>query len=150
MSEDPPPMGPFALMQREMGRFFTEFFGRPPGFFGVQAWSPPMDVLETPECYVVRLELAGAREQDFDVSLTGLTLQISGRRDHPPREQGANFLRAEIFHGSFQRDVELPGPVEEKQVAAAYKDGYLEVRLPKKGDARPRTVQVPIDKEGRP
>jgi HSP20 family protein len=109
-----------------------------------------MDVLETPECYVVRLELAGAREQDFDVSLTGLTLQISGRRDHPPREQGANFLRAEIFHGSFQRDVELPGPVEEKQVAAAYKDGYLEVRLPKKGDARPRTVQVPIDKEGRP
>jgi HSP20 family protein len=100
-------------------------------------WRPPTDVFETPEAIVVRVEIAGMRTDDFHLSLEAQTLVISGiRRDPDP---GAAYHRLEIPFGQFQVTVVLPAPVEESQVEAEYRDGFLRIRLPKRG---PHTVAI--------
>ncbi len=94
------------------------------------AWSPPTDEYETEEAYVVRMEIAGMHEDDFEVSLENNTLLISGSRldDLPERRA---YQQMEIRFGKFSSAISLPGPVNSEQAHAEYKDGFLVVVLPK-------------------
>ena len=92
-------------------------------------WSPPTDQYETEEAYVVRVEIAGMREDDFEVSLENNTLFISGSRlDFPERRA---YQQMEIRFGNFATALGLPGPVNIEHARAEYKDGFLTVVLPK-------------------
>ena len=100
-------------------------------------WSPPTDVYETEEAYVVRVEIAGMREDDFEVLLENNTLLISGSRpDHTERRA---YQQMEIRFGKFSSSVSLPGPVNIEQARAEYKDGFLTVFIPK---ATPNQIKV--------
>ena len=92
-------------------------------------WSPPTDVYETEKAYVVLVEIAGMRDDDFDVSLENNTLQISGSR-HDFLDRRA-YQQMEIRFGKFSTAVNLPGPVFMDQAHAEYQDGFLKVVLPK-------------------
>ena len=92
-------------------------------------WSPPTDQYETEEAYVVRVEIAGMREDDFEVSLEDNTLFISGSRPDFPERRA--YQQMEIRFGKFATALDLPGPVNIEQARAEYKDGFLTVVLPK-------------------
>ena len=100
-------------------------------------WSPPTDEYETETTYVVRVEIAGMREEDFEVLLENDTLLISGSRsDFPDRRA---YQQMEIRFGKFATSVNIPGPVDVDQAHAEYKDGFLTVVLPK---ATPNQIKV--------
>ena len=92
-------------------------------------WSPPTDQYETEEAYVVRVEIAGMREDDFEVSLENNTLFISGSRPDLPERRA--YQQMEIRFGKFATALGLPGPVNIEQARAEYKNGFLTVVLPK-------------------
>ncbi|NOH02577.1 MAG: Hsp20/alpha crystallin family protein [Chloroflexi bacterium] len=100
-------------------------------------WSPPTDVYETAEAYVVRMEIAGMRDEDFDISVENDTLYISGSRSDSPQKRA--YHQMEIRFGKFAAAVGLPAPVNVDLARAEYQDGFLVVTLPK---ARPSQVKV--------
>ena len=100
-------------------------------------WSPPTDAYETEEAYVVRVEIAGMREDDFEVLLENNTLLISGSR--PDLTERHAYQQMEIRFGKFSTALNLPGPVNIEQARAEYKDGFLTIVLPK---ATPNQTKV--------
>jgi HSP20 family protein len=92
-------------------------------------WSPPTDVYQTEEAYVVRVEIAGMREEDFEVLLENDTLLISGSR--PDLTERRAYQQMEIRFGKFSTALTLPGSVNIEQARAEYKDGFLTINLPK-------------------
>jgi len=100
-------------------------------------WRPPTDVYETEETIVVRVEIAGMREQDFSVALEDRILTIRGIRSDPSDKRA--FYQMEIPFGEFSTGVELPAQIVPEGVEAVYRDGFLQITLPK---ARPQHIQV--------
>jgi HSP20 family protein len=100
-------------------------------------WSPPTDLFETQSDYVVRVEVAGMREQDFSVTLEHNYLTISGNRVEPHERRA--YHQMEVRFGEFSTVVALPGPVDIKVSRAEYEDGFLTVILPK---ANPNQILV--------
>ncbi len=100
-------------------------------------WSPPTDVYETKKEYVVRVEIAGMRESDFEVVFENGFLFISGVR--PDVAERRAYHQMEIRFGKFSTTVAVPGPVDLDQSEAQYKDGFMTVVLSK---AKPREVKV--------
>lgn len=92
-------------------------------------WDPPTDVYETEEAYVVRMEIAGMREENFDVSVLNDTLYITGLRHDFPAKRA--YHQMEIRSGKFASVIKLPGSVDVDHALAEYQDGFLMITLPK-------------------
>lgn len=100
-------------------------------------WSPPTDVYETGEALIVRMEIAGMRDEDFEVLVEDDTLYILGSRPDLPDRRA--YHQMEIRFGKFASAVGLPAPVNVDLARAEYRDGFLTVTLPK---ARPNQIEV--------
>ena len=94
-----------------------------------KVWSPPTDMYETAEAYIVRMEIAGMYEADFTVSVEGSFLVISGNR--PDIQERCAYHQMEIRCGRFSSAVSLPSPVDLENAEANYEDGFFRVSLPK-------------------
>jgi len=92
-------------------------------------WSPPTDSYETEEAYIVRMEIAGMREDDFEVTIENNTLLISGIRPDLPERRA--YHQMEIRFGKFATTINLPNPINTESASAEYKDGFLIIKLPK-------------------
>lgn len=92
-------------------------------------WSPPTDVYETEEGFVVRVEVAGMREEDFEVGIEDNVLMISGSR--PAVSERCAYFQMEIRSGKFEISIGVPTPVEVERAVAEYRDGFLIIHLPK-------------------
>jgi HSP20 family protein len=103
-------------------------------------WRPPTDVYETEEAFVVRVEVAGMREEDFTISLANRMLVIRGLRQDKSERRA--YYQMEISFGDFSTEVELPGPVVADQVVAEYTDGFLRLEFPKE---QPKRITVKED-----
>lgn len=101
------------------------------------AWRPPTDVFETPDAVVVRVEVAGMHESNFQVSLTDRLLVIAGVR-HDPSPKVA-YHQMELRYGEFRVEVFLHWPIDESSIQAVYTNGFLQVALPK---ARKRQIRI--------
>ena len=108
---------------------------------GDSGWTPPADVSETEDSFVVVAELPGVRRADVNVKATDDTLTIRGYRPEPGCEP-ACYVRLERGHGQFVRRFTFPGPLDVDAVQADFKDGILTVTLPKAAEARARRVEV--------
>jgi HSP20 family protein len=100
-------------------------------------WSPPTDVYETDDVYTVRVEIAGMREDDFEVAVENNTLLISGYRPDVPERRA--YHQMEIRFGKFATAIGLPSPVDVEHAGAQYADGFLTITLPK---AKPDQIKV--------
>jgi HSP20 family protein len=100
-------------------------------------WRPPTDVYETEKDVIVRVEVAGMREDDFSISLTADRLTVRGNR--PDIQEKRAYHQMEIPFGEFNLEVKLPAPVLADQVAAEYRAGFLRLVFPK---AKPKKIQV--------
>lgn len=103
------------------------------------AWRPPTDVFETQDHILVRVEIAGMREDGFSIEIDGRHLIIRGTRQDVAEKRA--YHQMEIRFGDFIIDFDLPTQINTDQVEAVYKNGFLLIQLPK---ARPR--QIPIVK----
>src|SRR5689334_3387146 len=89
---------------------------------GLSTWHPPLDMVETPHRYVVRVELAGAREEEIDVALFADRLVISGRRtpDYARADEQVAYHVAGIMYGNFRIALRLPQGIAHEQTEASY------------------------------
>ena len=134
------PFREIAQMQSEVGRLFEGLFdgrGR-----GSQPWVPALDVWETDNEVVYAFDLPGLTEDEISIEVADDTLTVTGERRRENEEQGDRFFRYERRYGSFSRAVGLPAGVDDSKIAASYKDGVLEVRVPKPEEAKPRRIQL--------
>ena len=102
-----------------------------------RVWRPPTDVYETDSHVVIRVEVAGVQKKDFQISLSGRRLVISGCRRDPPAKLA--YQRMEINYGEFSTEVCLSWSLREDEIEAVYEDGFLSVFLPKR-----RGTRVPL------
>jgi HSP20 family protein len=92
-------------------------------------WSPPTDLYEVEDAYLVRVEIAGMRQQDFSVTLENNFLIVRGVRSETPERRA--YHQMEIRFGEFSTVVAIPGPVNAEKSTAEYEDGFLIVSLPR-------------------
>jgi HSP20 family protein len=126
-------------LRREMNRLFTEASGTSrtaaPGF-------PAMNVWTGEEGALVTVELPGVNPEDLDVSVVRNVLTLSGNREVVKVPEGARFHRHERRHGQFSRTFQLPFTVASDRVEATFKNGVLEIRLPRTEQEKPKKISV--------
>ena len=133
-------------IQTEVNRLFDNFFGRPSSAAtqGGRVWAPAVDMCETKDDLVLSVELPGIREKDVTVSITGDLLVIKGERRFEQEVKEQSFLHVERTYGKFERLIQVPMPVQSDKVKATYRDGVLEVRLPKVDEVKPKEIKIDI------
>jgi HSP20 family protein len=108
-------------------------------------WSPPVDVYEDQEVIVIRAELPGMKQEDFDIEMVGETLTLRGERKFEDETRRDKYVRIERQYGAFQRSFTIGIPIEDKNVKATYRNGILEITLPKAEVTKPKKVQVAVE-----
>ncbi len=138
------PLADMAEIHRDMDRAFGEFFGWTP-FSMVAAegaWSPLVDIHETKDGILVKAELPGVKQEDIQVSIVGDTLTLKGERKRETEVKEDQYHRIERSYGAFQRSLVLPSVVDSTGVKATYRDGVLQILLPKKEEAKPKEIKI--------
>ena len=107
-------------------------------------WAPALDIVETPEEYVIQVEVPGITKENVKVNVMDGILRIEGERRQEKEEKGKKFHRIERCYGTFLRTFGLPEYVDETQVRAEFKEGILTIRLPKTQKAKPKTVEIKV------
>jgi len=109
------------------------------------AWTPPLDLYEDKENFVLKAELPGVNKDDVSVSIQDGCLSITGERKSETHKEDTEVHHTERFFGRFQRSVTLPAAVAADKVKAQYKDGMLTVTLPKTEEAKPKQIDVSVN-----
>jgi len=109
-------------------------------------WVPAVDIYETDTHEVViKAELPDVKKEDIQVTFENGVLTLTGQRKREENVAREHFQRVERRHGSFTRSFTLPDSVDASQIAAAYKDGVLTIRLPRREEAKPRQISVNVE-----
>lgn len=136
--------------RREMDELFNRFFEWRPMAMATSEFefSPALDVYETPEEFVVFVTAPGVSEKDLHVELSNGTLTVSGERKALIEGENvqAHYVSRLGGYGKFTVNYTLPAAIDENKVKAVYKNGVLEVRLPKAESAKPKSVKVEFEK----
>jgi HSP20 family protein len=131
-------------LEREMNRALKTFSGRAgrAATLPETAWTPPADIYETKDEMVMVLELPGVNQKEVEISLVGDTLSVRGERHRAEEVEEDDCHRVERRFGPYFRALVLPSVVDSSRIKAIYKDGLLEIRLPKREEAKPRAIPV--------
>lgn len=124
-------------------RFFEPFFRFTPldEDRANGTWVPPMDIAEENDRLLVRVEVPGVDEKDLKVNFEDGLLMISGERQFE-RKDDRNYHRIERSYGSFSRSFTLPRNVDSSKISATFKNGILEIEVPKLEEAKPKQIQI--------
>ena len=110
-------------------------------------WAPVTDVIETKDEITIKTELPGIEEKDVTIEIENGILTMKGERKAEKETEEKGMRRMERSYGTFLRSFTLPTNVEQEKIAASFMNGLLEVHLPKKEGAKPRTIKVQVKKE---
>ena len=139
----------------EMDRMFEDFFSR--GWMRPSRWEwpsmgelakpfegkmPKVDVIERDDEVVIKAELPGVDKKDLDVSVTENSVTIKGTTSHEEKEEKGDYYRCEISRGAYARTVGLPAYVDADKAKASFKDGVLELKLPKVEKSKRRSIEI--------
>jgi HSP20 family protein len=111
-----------------------------------RTWAPPVDIYETENDIVLKAELPGVDPKDVEVRVEDSTLYLKGERKFEKEVEDENYHRVERSYGSFARSFSLPNSINAEKVKAEYKDGLLTLTLPKREEAKPRTIKIDVSK----
>jgi HSP20 family protein len=149
---------PFHEMEKrfqEIEKRFEDFFRRP--FSLMPSWwprlrlpemeeiSPSIDIITEGDDVVVKAELPGMKKEDIDISLTEDTITISGEKKKEEKVEKKDYYSLERSYGSFRRSFSLPAEVQTEKASAKFKDGVLEIRMPKTEEAKKKEKKVMIE-----
>jgi HSP20 family protein len=107
-------------------------------------WAPAVDVQETDGEYLIKADLPDVKKEDVHVELQDGMLCLRGERRQEQEERGKKFHRVERAYGQFERRLALPSEVDPQKVAAEFKNGVLNVHLPKSASAQPKAIEVKV------
>lgn len=141
------PFDDLASLRESMDKLFDDFFTRRPEQGGrrmAMVWQPAIEAYETEGDVVVRAELPGIDPSQVEITVAQDTLTIKGEAKSESEDKRRNYYRRELRHGAFIRSLALPAGVQGDQAKASYKNGILEIRVPKSERAKPRTVKVEV------
>jgi HSP20 family protein len=134
------PIREVTAVQNELSRLMNGLFegnGRT-----TQSWVPTLDAWETEDALVYAFDLPGVSQDTISVEAEDNLLTVSATREQSSEISGENYHRVERRHGTFTRTVGLPQGVAEDAIKASYKDGVLEIRVPKPEQVKPRKIEV--------
>ncbi|NIP30510.1 MAG: Hsp20 family protein [Candidatus Dadabacteria bacterium] len=135
---------------RELSRFDT-FFDNAFGtllrtdYYNEGRIYPNVDVYEKSDKYVINAEIPGLDKEDIKIDLKDGALTLSGEKKYEEKKEDGNYIRVERRYGKFERRFNLPENVNIEKVTANYKNGVLEVTLPKKEEAKPKHIDVKVN-----
>jgi HSP20 family protein len=139
--------------ERDMDRVLDDFFGRKTRPWWPERWfrgeefemrAPTVDVFEEKDDIVVKAELPGMEKDNIEVSLSDHTLTLKGEKKKEEEIKKENYYRAERSYGSFLRTLELPADIRPDKVKASFKNGVLEIRMPKTEEAKAKEIKVKV------
>jgi len=135
-------------LQEKMNRLFEDSMSRTKkpdeGVFS-SSWTPTVDVFETDAEVIMKAELPGMSREDISVEVKDNILTLRGERKFEKDVKEENYHRIERAYGKFQRSFSLPFEVEREKIEAHYKDGVLEVILPKSEGVKPKQIEVKVE-----
>ncbi len=134
------PFAELERLRREFDKLFEEFI--PARAEKEEILAPPVDVYETDSEVVVKAELPGVKKEDIDVTIKENAVHIKAEKKEEKEEKTENVYRVERFYGTVERIVPLPTEVKSEEAKAEYKDGVLEIRIPKVKVTKEAKVQV--------
>jgi HSP20 family protein len=108
-------------------------------------WAPSADIAETDKEYMIKVELPGVNKDDVRVAVNNGFLTIRGERKQEEEQKGKHFHRIERYYGSFSRSFMLPDNIEETKIKASFKDGLLELEVPKTEEAKQKYIEVKVE-----
>jgi HSP20 family protein len=107
-----------------------------------RSWMPAVDIIDTPEAFVLKAELAGMRPEDVHIELEDDVLTIKGERHQEERAETEQYQSTEWHYGAFQRSISLPRSVRRDAIEATYENGVVEVRVPKAAEVVSQRIEV--------
>jgi HSP20 family protein len=110
----------------------------------VADWTPSVDISESEGEYQIKAEIPDVKKDDVKVTLEDGVLTIQGERKYEKEEKGKKYHRIERSYGSFVRTFSLPDVIDEEKVKAEFKDGVLNLHLPKSEKAKPKAIEVKV------
>jgi HSP20 family protein len=116
---------------------------------GLGAWIPPVDIAEDKDKITVTAELPGFKEDEVEIQMEGNILTIRGERKFEQEKEGKNYHRVERAYGQFVRTFSLPANVDRENIRARFKNGLLEIEMPKREDARPKQIKISAETSGK-
>ncbi|TPW12570.1 MAG: HSP20 family protein [Halothiobacillaceae bacterium] len=108
-------------------------------------WSPRVDISETDNEFMIKAEIPEVKREDVKVSVDNGVLTIKGERKQETEEKGKKLHRIERYYGSFVRSFTLPDNVDETRVKATFKDGMLNLQVPKTAATKPKAIEVKVE-----
>lgn len=136
---------PLESIRRDMDRFFDDImpFSRLRGENGGRGmWYPDTDMSETDDAYQVSVDLPGLSKDDIEVNYQNHRLTISGERHEESKKEDKDFLRQERYAGKFMRSFTMPAEIKEDKIKASFKNGVLNVEIPKAEVQQPKSVTI--------
>jgi HSP20 family protein len=129
----------------DFDRLFNTLFDRSAE---ARSWTPPMDLVEAEDHFLLRADLPGLKEEDVNIEVRDNTLRISGERkaEHEQRERG--WYRLERQFGKFSRALTLPEGINADAIEARFDHGVLEVTIPKPEERKPRRIEIKAGANG--
>lgn len=138
-------------MEREFGKLFDSFNNR----FGMKSsnenedfanavWSPLTDVHEDKDNYSLHLDLPGVKKEDVKITYNNGQIAISGERNYEKTEKNQTYHHVERAFGKYYRAFNLPEKIIEDKIDAEFKDGILNITIPKAEEAKPKLIDVKI------
>ena len=135
-------------LQERMNRMFQESLSRSRGeeeeIAAAGAWRPPVDIYEASDRIVLRADIPGVVQNEIDLRIENGTLRLRGERRMPDGAKPEDYHRIERPFGTFVRVFSLPSSVDPGSVKAEYKNGILEVTLPKRQESQARPVAIEV------
>ncbi|MDH3238412.1 MAG: Hsp20/alpha crystallin family protein [Deltaproteobacteria bacterium] len=141
------PFRDLAAIQDRMNQIFEDALARSRGRdegLRTGMWTPAVDIYENDEFVVVKAELPGVEKDRISVEVKEGILTLRGERGFDRELKEESYHRIERAYGSFQRSFSLPVSVDQEKVTARFQDGVLEVKLPKKEQAKPKQIEVDV------
>ena len=133
------------FLSRPERDFFDRFFGDftlPSVMFEEAEWTPAFDVSETDDEIIVKAEVPGMDKEDINITVSDGILTVKGERKQEKKEETEHFHCVETHYGMFSRTLRLPAEVEADKVDATYKDGVLNITLPKPEPVEPKKIEI--------
>jgi HSP20 family protein len=138
------PFAGFGNLHSVFDELFDEKFDRSRAQRSISKWYPAVDVLESKDSYLIRAELPGMKREDIKVEVKDGMLVLSGERKSEKPAEGVEYRHTERVAASFWRSFSLPDTAKQDGIEATYKDGILEVRVPKVEEAKPRQIEISV------
>ena len=142
------PFRDVATLQDRINRIFNESFGRSRDLddeVSLYDWRPPVDIFETGDGIVLKVELPGIGKDDVSVEIKDNVLTLKGERLLDPQIKDEHYYRKERAFGKFQRSFSLQEAIQPERIKATFKDGVLTIEIPRPEEEKPKQVTVKID-----